>query len=91
MYFTLSLSGLNAIGYSEFMKLAKESKFAKITIKGGERMIGEFKPGELENIEPEYPQIDSRNNRLETSIPAARNHQRQRHPQAYRNPRSLQR
>jgi cell division protease FtsH len=69
MYFTLGFNSAGVIDYSEFMKLAKD-KFAKVVIRGNTRMVGEFKPGELDKV-PDNIRKQVRYNKIETNIPAS--------------------
>ncbi len=71
MYFTLGFNNAGILDYSEFMKLAKKDKFAKVTIKGSTRMVGEFKPGEADKIDNDNVKKQIRYNKIETNIPAA--------------------
>jgi cell division protease FtsH len=68
MYFTLGFNSAGVIDYSEFKKLAKD-KFAKVTIKGTTRMVGEFKPGEVEKLPEAIRKQVGRKNQIETNMP----------------------
>src|SRR4051794_39818260 len=69
LLFGLSSNGPGEIGYSDFMKLAGEKKFASIIIKGDDKMIGELKPAEEEGL-PEDIRKQARNqHRVATKIP----------------------
>jgi cell division protease FtsH len=70
MYFTLGFNSAGVIDYSEFMNLAKAKEFARVTIRGTSRMVGELKAGEAEKI-PENIRKQVRYNKLETNIPAS--------------------
>src|SRR5438445_13189929 len=60
--------GAGVIEYSEFIDLAKKGQFAKVSIIGKTRALGEFKPGFAEKQEkPIASKIKS--NRIQTQIP----------------------
>jgi cell division protease FtsH len=70
LLFALSSNGPLEIGYSDFMKLASENKFATITIKGDDKMVGDFKPAEEEGLREDIRK-QVRNHRVATKIPTA--------------------
>ncbi|HWY86807.1 MAG TPA: ATP-dependent zinc metalloprotease FtsH [Gemmataceae bacterium] len=69
MYITLSNSSAAVIDYSEFMKLAKDQSFVKVTIRGGTRLVGELKADKI----PETVKKQARGNKIEANIPASEN------------------
>src|SRR5437868_5077360 len=73
MYFTLGFNSAGIIDYSDFMKLAKKDKFAKVRIKGTSRVVGEFKPGEAKKVEAENIKKQIRYGKVESNIPASEN------------------
>ncbi len=90
LLFALSSNGPGEIGYSDFMKLAGENKFASITIKGDDKMIGDIKPADEEGFREDIRK-QIRSHRVATKIPTRGNQQRQRHPQVVGTRRQVQR
>src|SRR5688572_14464525 len=75
MYFALGFNSPGVIDYTEFMRLAevkdeakKPKYFSKVIIRGGTRMIGEFREGTIDALEK--PIKDKvRYGKIEAAIP----------------------
>src|ERR1700730_15778970 len=71
LYFTLGFQGGGMIDYTEFMQIAKDQLFIKVTIVGDDRAIGELKNNAEEKLKEEVKK-QVRSNRLATNIPGGK-------------------
>ncbi len=67
MWVLLGLTSPGTISLSDFIELAQNDKFAKVTIRGSSRIVGDFKDEEAKNL-PENLKKYERYNRVEANI-----------------------
>src|SRR5437870_4433384 len=67
MWVLLTYTSPGTISYDDFVQLAQQDKFAKVTIRGSSRIIGEFKDNEAKNL-PEHLKKYEHYNRVEANI-----------------------